>query len=79
VQESSPASSPENQGSIMVNGQPLSLPTSATVATLLVQLKLDGQPAAVERNGRLVPKRLHEQTQLEPGDKIEIVTLVGGG
>lgn len=65
--------------SITVNGQPVTVPAGATVAALLAQLNLSGQPAAVERNGKLVPKRLHDQTHLEPSDKIEIVTLVGGG
>ena len=34
---------------------------------------------AVERNGDIVPKREYESTILCDGDKIEIVSFVGGG
>jgi thiamine biosynthesis protein ThiS len=30
-------------------------------------------------NRALVPKRLHGETQLRQDDRIEVVTLVGGG
>ena len=36
-------------------------------------------PYAVELNRKVCPKRLHEQTTLNPGDILEIVTIVGGG
>jgi thiamine biosynthesis protein ThiS len=34
---------------------------------------------AVEVNRELVPRRNFEATQLQEGDHVEIVTLVGGG
>lgn len=34
---------------------------------------------AVERNGEIVPKARYEETILADGDKIEIVSFVGGG
>ena len=34
---------------------------------------------AVERNGEIVPKAKYEETILADGDKIEIVSFVGGG
>ena len=34
---------------------------------------------AVERNGEIVPKSRYEVTILTDGDKIEIVSFVGGG
>ena len=34
---------------------------------------------AVERNGEIVPKARYEETILTDGDKIEIVSFVGGG
>ena len=36
-------------------------------------------PFAVELNRKVCPKRLHKQTILNPGDVLEIVTIVGGG
>ncbi len=50
-----------------------------TVRELLVTMGLDQQAVAVEINRRVVPKRLHEETPLNDGDSIELVTLVGGG
>jgi len=64
---------------ITVNGQKRSLPPGTTVATLLNELGLSGQPAAVEVNKSLVPKRRHAEQTLSEGDTVEVVTLVGGG
>lgn len=64
---------------IVVNDQPRRLPDMASIASLLTELKLDKQPCAVEVNKRLVAKSAHAETQLADGDRVEIVTLVGGG
>lgn len=63
---------------IQINGKPHSS-QSANVAELLVELRLSGKPVAVERNGDVVPKRIHGQTPVAEGDVFELVTLVGGG
>lgn len=64
---------------IFVNGQPRRIEDGATVAALLVELGLDPRQLAVERNLELVPRAEHAVTPLAPGDRIEVVTLVGGG
>ena len=64
---------------IFVNGQAREAPDGASVAELLAQLELADKPVAVEVNLELVPKSRHAQTRLAPGDRLEIVTLVGGG
>lgn len=64
---------------VIVNGSPTSIPERCTVRQLLTILKLDTMPAAVERNKLVIPRRAHESTTLNAGDRIEIVTLVGGG
>lgn len=66
---------------VIVNGEPRSLPDQATVDALLRDLKLDkGVGAcAVEVNKKLVPKSRHPDHTLAEGDRIEVVTLVGGG
>jgi thiamine biosynthesis protein ThiS len=64
---------------ITVNGQSRPLDEGATVATLLETLGLDPRQLAVERNLELVPRAAHAVTRLDPGDRVEIVTLVGGG
>ena len=47
--------------------------------TLLQTLELDPRTLAVERNLELVPRGQHAATPLAAGDRLEVVTLVGGG
>lgn len=64
---------------IQVNGAPLALAPSATVADLLAELGAAGKRVAVERNGEIVPRSRHATTSLAPGDRVEVVVAVGGG
>lgn len=64
---------------VSLNGEPRSLPAETTVRDLLAELKLDPRYLAVEVNRRVIPRGRHADTALQPGDQIEIVTLVGGG
>jgi sulfur carrier protein len=64
---------------ITVNGQPHEVAETISVAQLLEQLRLVGKPLAVEVNLELVPRQHHADYGLADGDRIEIVTLVGGG
>ena len=49
------------------------------IAQLLQQLELSPRYLAVERNEQLVTRGEHADCLLKTGDRIEIVTLVGGG
>lgn len=64
---------------VVVNGQPRDVSATATVAALLAELGLDPRHCAVEINLELVPRARHATTRLTAGDRLEIVTLVGGG
>lgn len=64
---------------LMVNGESRESADGATVAQLLRELGLDRQACAVEVNAELVPKSRHADRALAPGDRVEVVTLVGGG
>jgi sulfur carrier protein len=64
---------------ISVNGNPVSVPGGSSVRDLLVQLGLKPGAVAVERNLHLVPRAEHDATVLAEGDRVEVVTLVGGG
>jgi sulfur carrier protein len=64
---------------IFVNGQPRAVAAGSTVMTLLQALELDPRTLAVERNLELVPRGQHAATPLAAGDRLEVVTLVGGG
>lgn len=64
---------------IILNGQPHQVADGITVAELLAQLNLADKYVAVEVNLELVPRQLHSSHRLAAGDRLEIVTLVGGG
>lgn len=64
---------------IIVNGQSRQAAEGITIAQLLEELQLNDKPVAVEVNLRLTPKRQHAEHRLAAGDRLEIVTLVGGG
>jgi thiazole synthase len=62
-----------------INGEPRQLPRALTVAELLSQLGHDRRRVAVEVNEDVVPAIRHSEHLLVDGDRVEIVTLVGGG
>jgi sulfur carrier protein len=64
---------------LIVNGEERQVASGTTIAGLLTELKMQPRLVAVERNRDLVPRGQHAACTLEPGDQIEIVTLVGGG
>lgn len=64
---------------VVVNGEPRSLPESASVAELVAALELSGKRIAVERNGEIVPRSRYADVRLSQGDRLEIVVAVGGG
>lgn len=64
---------------ITLNGEPNSLPGSLSIRELIERIGLDPRKIAVEINREVVPKALHPERRLQPGDAVEIVTLVGGG
>ncbi len=63
---------------IYVNGEPVAA-DGKTVAGFVSDSGYDPQRIAVEKNGLIVPKRLYNETYLEDGDHIEVVSFVGGG
>jgi thiazole synthase len=64
---------------LTINGEPRTLPAPLTVAQLLKQLGYDPRRVAVEVNRDVVPALRHAEHPLSPGDRVEVVTLVGGG
>lgn len=64
---------------IVVNGETTELDATATIAKLLEQYELSPQRVAIEVNEALVRRQEFADTTLHEGDRIEIVTLVGGG
>jgi sulfur carrier protein len=73
------APTPGNVLAIVVNGDSRTIASGTTVAGLLAELGLAGRPVAVERNREIVPRARHPETELADGDRLELVTFVGGG
>jgi thiazole synthase len=64
---------------LTVNGEDRTLPQPLTIADFLKQLGYDPGRVAVEVNETVVPAPRRAEHVLAPGDRVEIVTLVGGG
>ncbi len=64
---------------IQVNGTSTEVPDAASIADLLAQFELTPARVAVEVNELLVRRANFPETNLQAGDRVEIVTLVGGG
>ncbi len=65
---------------VRINGGIRRVRGPLTLADLLRELGLPGgRGVAVERNSRIVKRGDWAATRIEDGDRLEIVTLVGGG
>jgi len=64
---------------VVINGQSRSIEEGTTVSVLLTLLGLGERRVAVERNREIVPRAEHATTILAAGDRLELVTFVGGG
>ena len=64
---------------VRVNEREERVAAGTSVAALVERLGLARTACAVEVNRELVPKRAHADRVLGEGDRVEIVTLVGGG
>ncbi len=64
---------------IFFNGEPREVAEGTTVAELLQQLDMQPRYVAVEINLQLIPRQLHALQVLNAEDRLEVVTLVGGG
>jgi sulfur carrier protein len=64
---------------IQVNGHERDVEAGASIKNLLGELGVTQPYVAVELNLEVVPRAEHESTLLREGDRLEVVTLVGGG
>lgn len=64
---------------IIVNGERRVVAAGASAFDVVSELGLESRPVAVEVNERVVPRRELAERVLSAGDRLEIVTLVGGG
>ena len=64
---------------IIVNGKEINLTKDTSVAEYLDQNRYQVKRIAVELNGDILPKYSYSDTMLKDGDRLEVVTFVGGG
>ena len=64
---------------ITVNGQDHQCKSMTLLPDLLVQLKMNPKLVAIEYNGEILHRQFWPQTQIQAGDALEVVTIVGGG
>lgn len=64
---------------VQVNGESRELADGTSVSELLAVLGVTQPHVAVELNLEVVPRAQHVATALKDGDRLEVVTLVGGG
>ena len=64
---------------ITFNGERREIAPGTTIAQLLAQLCMLDRHVAVEVNLELVPRAEHADCTLADGDRLEVVSLVGGG
>ena len=68
-----------NTINIQVNGETHTCIAAISLPDLLAQLDLNPRLIAVEYNGEILHRQYWQDTQMQSGDRLEIVTIVGGG
>lgn len=64
---------------LQVNGEAKTCETGTNLPAFLIEVGLNPKLVAVEYNGEILARGLWEKTVLKSGDRLEIVTIVGGG
>ncbi len=63
---------------VSINGEKLNI-AGKTIMEYLLMTKYELNRIAIERNGDIVPKGMYGEVVLQDGDKLEVVSFVGGG
>ena len=64
---------------VQVNGETHNFATSTSLPELLTQIGMNPRLVAVEYNGEILHRQYWSNTQIKSGDRLEVVTIVGGG
>lgn len=62
-----------------VNGEPRTCAPGTLLPDFLQHIGLNPRLVAVEYNGEILHRQYWETTAMQEGDRLEIVTIVGGG
>ncbi|NEN92929.1 MAG: thiamine biosynthesis protein ThiS [Okeania sp. SIO3H1] len=68
-----------SQITLKVNGETHTCLPNTLLPNFLEQLGLNPRLVAVEYNGEILHRQFWDKTEIQAGDKLEIVTIVGGG
>jgi len=69
----------EKAMTLTINGEKRAFAGLVDLASLVAALGLDARKVAVERNLEIVPRSAYGRTLIADGDRIEIVSFIGGG
>nr|YP_009297080.1 thiamine biosynthesis protein S [Ceramium japonicum]AOM66423.1 thiamine biosynthesis protein S [Ceramium japonicum] len=64
---------------VLINGEPFNCYSSMSLQDILVYLNIDIRSVIVEYNQIVVNYLQFNQILMREGDKLEIITIVGGG
>ena len=73
------ATAPDTVVTIIANGQPRAVQAGSTLADLLREVAVTPTRVVVQLDGMIIARSEFERVVLCEGNKLEIVTLVGGG
>lgn len=68
-----------NQITLQVNGETHTCTAQSQLPDVLQQLGFNPRLVAVEYNGEILHRQFWSDTQVQEGDRLEVVTIVGGG
>ncbi len=68
-----------NEITVQVNGETHSCSFETLLPDLLQQLGFNPRLVAVEYNGEILHRQFWAETKVQSGDRLEVVTIVGGG
>lgn len=69
----------DNSITVTINGESCSCQTNLSLPNLLTKINFNPRLVAVEYNGEILHRQYWDSTMIENGDRLEIVTIVGGG
>ncbi|MBD2676445.1 MULTISPECIES: sulfur carrier protein ThiS [Nostoc] len=68
-----------NEITVQINGESRSCLSETFLPDLLQQLGFNPRLVAVEYNGEILHRQFWAETKVRSGDRLEVVTIVGGG
>ncbi len=64
---------------IILNGQPKDIAPASCLGSLIEHLARKPELVIAELNGTIIDRSAWDRTQFKTGDKVELITFVGGG